>query len=158
MGESAGGHLAALVGLTALRDDLEGNLGVVGPSSAVDAVVDWYGPANMENMPRQTLPPEIAAKLPPELVTPPEDQLLAGLDEQSKADASPITHVTAAAPPFPINRAVRWQRLSRPLERPSGWCRWTVPSTSSWGARTSTPLSGSPSTTSLTTSWRRTHE
>jgi acetyl esterase/lipase len=100
MGESAGGHLAALVGLTAHRADLEGNLGVVGPGSTVDAVVDWYGPANMENMPRQTLPPEIAAKLPPELVTPPEDQLLAGLDEQSKADASPITHVTAAAPPF----------------------------------------------------------
>jgi acetyl esterase/lipase len=100
MGESAGGHLAALVGLTALRDDLEGNLGVVGPSSAVDAVVDWYGPANMKTMPRKTLLPEVAANLPPELATPPEDQLLAGLDEQAKGDASPISHVTAGAPPF----------------------------------------------------------
>jgi len=100
MGESAGGHLAALVGLTAHRPDLEGNLGVVGPPSTVDVVVDWYGPADMETMPRQTLPPEIAAKLPPELVTPPEDQLLADLDEQSKADASPVNHVTPAAPPF----------------------------------------------------------
>ena len=100
MGESAGGHLAALVGLTAHRDDLEGNLGVVGPSSAVDVVVDWYGPADMETMPRKTLPPEIAANLPPELATPPEDHLLAGLDEQTTADASPITHVTPGAPPF----------------------------------------------------------
>jgi acetyl esterase/lipase len=100
MGESAGGHLAALVGLTAHRPDLEGNLGVVGPASNVDVVVDWYGPADMETMPRKTLPPEIAATLPPELATPPEDHLLAGLDAQSTADASPINHVTADAPPF----------------------------------------------------------
>jgi acetyl esterase/lipase len=100
MGESAGGHLAALVGLTAHRLDLEGNLGVVGPASSVDVVVDWYGPADMETMPRKTLPPEIAANLPPELVTPPEDQLLADLDEQLTADASPVNHVTSAAPPF----------------------------------------------------------
>jgi len=100
MGESAGGHLAALVGLTAHRADLEGDHGVVGPSSAVDAVVDWYGPADMETMPRQTPPPEVAAQLPSELLTPPEDHLLAGLDQQSTADASPITHVTPDAPPF----------------------------------------------------------
>ena len=67
MGESAGGHIAALVGLTAHRPDLEGTHGVVGPSSAVDVVVDWYGPADLATMPRATLPPPIAAKLPPEL-------------------------------------------------------------------------------------------
>ena len=67
MGESAGGHIAALVGLTAHRPDLEGSHGVVGPSSAVDVVVDWYGPADLTTMPRKTLPPQIAAKLPPEL-------------------------------------------------------------------------------------------
>lgn len=39
-GESAGGHLAALLGLTGQRQDLEGDLGAVGPSSAVDVVVD----------------------------------------------------------------------------------------------------------------------
>ena len=100
MGESAGGHIAALVGLTAHRPDLEGAHGVVGPSSAVDVVVDWYGPADLTTMPRATLPPPIAAKLPPELRVPPEDQLTRGLEGAALADASPITHVTADAPPF----------------------------------------------------------
>ena len=100
MGESAGGHIAALVGLTAHRADLEGTHGVVGPSSAVDAVVDWYGPADLATMPRKTLPPEIAAKLPPELLVAPEDQLTRGLEGPALADASPVTHVTPDAPPF----------------------------------------------------------
>jgi acetyl esterase/lipase len=99
-GESAGGHLAALVGLTAHRPDLEGTHGVVGPSSAVDVVVDWYGPADFTTMPRMTPPPHIAAKLEPAMLTPPEDQLTRGLDGQALADASPVTHVTPAAPPF----------------------------------------------------------
>jgi acetyl esterase/lipase len=99
-GESAGGHLAALVGLTGHRADLEGGIGVVGPSSAVDVVVDWYGPADFTTMPRMTPPPHIAAKLEPAMHTPPEDTLVAGLDEAARADASPISHVTADAPPF----------------------------------------------------------
>ena len=61
-GESAGGHLAAMVGLTGQRPDLEGNLGVLGPSSAVDVVVDWYGPADMERQPRPVHPPDVAAR------------------------------------------------------------------------------------------------
>ena len=99
-GESAGGHIAALVGLTAHRPDLEGTHGVVGPSSAVDVVVDWYGPADLDTMPRATPPPAIAAKLPPELLVPPEDHLTRGLEGTDRDDASPITHVTPAAPPF----------------------------------------------------------
>jgi acetyl esterase/lipase len=100
MGESAGGHIAGLLGLTAHRADLEGSHGVVGPSSAVDVVVDWYGPADLATMPRATLPPAVAATLPPELLTPPEDQLTRGLEGEDLADASPITHVTGGAPPF----------------------------------------------------------
>jgi acetyl esterase/lipase len=100
IGESAGGHIVAALGLTAHRADLEGTHGVVGPSSRVDAVVDWYGVADLATMPRRTPPPDIAEKLPPELVTPPEDQLTRGLEGQALADASPITHVTADAPPF----------------------------------------------------------
>ena len=99
-GESAGGHLAALVGLTAHRSALEGRHGVVGPSSAVDVVVDWYGVSDLTTMPRMTPPPHIVAKLEPVMRTPPEDHLLAGLDEATAADASPVTHVTAGAPPF----------------------------------------------------------
>ena len=100
-GESAGGHLAALVGLTAHRPDLEGDLGVVGPSSAVDVVVDWYGVSDLTTMPRMTPPPEIAAMLPPELLDAPEDVLVAGLDEETRADASPVSprHPGRAAVP-----------------------------------------------------------
>jgi acetyl esterase/lipase len=100
IGESAGGHIVAALGLTAHRADLEGAHGVVGPSSAVDAVVDWYGVSDLSTMPRRTPPPHIAAKLPPELLVPPEDQLTRGLEGDALADASPITHVTPAAPPF----------------------------------------------------------
>ena len=99
-GESAGAHLAALAGLTAHRADLEGPHGVVGTSSAVQVVVDWYGPTNMTTMPRQSFPAALAATLPPEFLTPPEDRLLAGLDAAGVADASPVTSVTADSPPF----------------------------------------------------------
>jgi acetyl esterase/lipase len=99
-GESAGGHIAALLGLTAHRPDLEGAHGVVGPSSAVDVVVDWYGLADLETMPRQDPPPQIAALLPEEMRVPPEDHLLRGLVGQTRADASPVTHVTSGSPPF----------------------------------------------------------
>jgi acetyl esterase/lipase len=99
-GESAGAHIAALVGLTAHRPDLEGTHGVLDQSSAVDVVVDWYGPADLDAMPRMALPPAIAAKLPPEMATPPEEHLTRGLEGAARADASPVTHVTAGAPPF----------------------------------------------------------
>ncbi|MGY1808631.1 alpha/beta hydrolase fold domain-containing protein [Blastococcus sp. SYSU D00669] len=100
MGESAGGHIVAALGLTAHRADLEGTHGVLGPSSAVDVVVDWYGVSDLATMPRRTPPPHIAAELPPELLVAPEDQLTRGLEGQALADASPITHVTPQAPPF----------------------------------------------------------
>ena len=100
MGESAGAHIAALVGLTAHRPDLEGPHGVIGVSSAVDVVVDWYGPADLATMPHVALPPSIAAKLPPEMATPPEEHLTRGLEGAALADASPVTHVTPDAPPF----------------------------------------------------------
>ncbi|WP_369252750.1 alpha/beta hydrolase fold domain-containing protein [Geodermatophilus amargosae] len=99
-GESAGGHLAALLALTAHRADLEGSQGVVGWSSAVDVAVDWYGVADLSTMPRTTPPPHVVEKLPPEFATPPEDFLLRGADAATRADASPVTHVTPQAPPF----------------------------------------------------------
>jgi acetyl esterase/lipase len=99
-GESAGGHLAALVGLTADRPDLEDDVGVRGPSSAVAAVVDWYGVSSAEAMPQFELPPEVAAVLPPEALVPPLDVLLAGVDAATRAAVSPVAHVHAGAPPF----------------------------------------------------------
>lgn len=46
-GMSAGGHLAALLGTSAGDADLEGGEGVTGVSSDVQAVCDWFGPANL---------------------------------------------------------------------------------------------------------------
>jgi acetyl esterase/lipase len=46
-GGSAGGHLALMVGYTANRPEFEGTGGHAGVSSAVQAVVDIYGPADL---------------------------------------------------------------------------------------------------------------
>src|SRR5947209_18768272 len=46
-GESAGGHLAELLGLTGEDPGLEGDVGIGGPSSAVSAVVAWYAPSDV---------------------------------------------------------------------------------------------------------------
>lgn len=53
-GDSAGGHLAAMLGVTADRPELEGNSGTPGVSSNVQAVCDWYGPGDLTRM----VPPE----------------------------------------------------------------------------------------------------
>ncbi len=105
-GESAGGHLAALVALTgdgaggASGLDLEGAAGVVGPSTRVDVAVDWYGVNDLATMPRPGSPPEIAATLPPDAQVPPEDVLLAGAAPGAREAASPVAHVGPHAPPF----------------------------------------------------------
>jgi acetyl esterase/lipase len=99
-GESAGGHLAALVGLTADRPELEGDVGVLGPSSAVDVVVDWYGVSSVETMPAIVPPPHVVAMLPPEALVPPLDVLLDGVATATRAAVSPVAHVHTGAPPF----------------------------------------------------------
>jgi acetyl esterase/lipase len=45
-GDSAGGQLAALLGTTNGRKEYEGTEGVLGPSSSVQAVCDWFGPSD----------------------------------------------------------------------------------------------------------------
>ena len=53
-GESAGGHLALLLGLTgdpAAGTDLDGAVGIVGGSSAVNAVAAWYAPSDLTALP-----------------------------------------------------------------------------------------------------------
>jgi acetyl esterase/lipase len=99
-GESAGGHLAALLALTAHRADLEGDLGVVGPSSGIDAVVDWYGVSDLGSMVHREPPAEIRALLPPEDLVPPLGILLAGADQAIRSAADPTSHVRPGAPPF----------------------------------------------------------
>ena len=99
-GESAGGHLAALLGLTGDRPDLEGGVGLTGPSSTVDVVVDWYGVSDVSTLPTLVPPPHIAALVSPEDLIPPVDLLLDAADAQMRADVNPLTHVCSASPPF----------------------------------------------------------
>jgi acetyl esterase/lipase len=95
-GESAGGHLAELLGLVTDDAALEGEVGVTGPSSAVAAVAAWYAPSDLVGFTTDlgTDPADRATR---------EAQLLgapaAEVPEQA-AQASPVSHASATAPPF----------------------------------------------------------
>lgn len=84
-GESAGAHLAALVALTA----------------PVRGCVAWYGPTDLTTLPDQSRP---GAYDPASPTT--REALLIGAPLATAPDraraASPVTHVTADAPPFLI--------------------------------------------------------
>ncbi len=105
-GESAGGHLAALLGLTGGREDLEGALGVPGHSSAVSAVVDFYGVSSLPDMPPMDAPAglmsgALVAAVPPGMSMEPGPMLVGGTADPSLlAAASPLGYVTAGAAPF----------------------------------------------------------
>jgi acetyl esterase/lipase len=95
-GESAGGHLAELLGVTAGDPALEGGIGVSGPSSAVAAVAAWYAPSDVR---------AVATDLGVDPLDPAtrEAQLLGAPAPEvpdAAAQASPLTHVSPAAPPF----------------------------------------------------------
>jgi acetyl esterase/lipase len=101
MGESAGGHLALLLGLVQGDTELEGNLGVTDQYSTVSCVVNWYAPTDLPAM-----APQKAARGFPEWPGPsPEDRLIGGdvaRDHDAARRASPLAHVSAAAPPILI--------------------------------------------------------
>lgn len=95
-GESAGGHLAALLGLTSGDPALEGAVGVAGPSSAVAAVAAWYAPSDLRT---------VAADAGADPMDPASREALllgapAPAAPDAAAQASPITHVSPGAPPF----------------------------------------------------------
>lgn len=97
-GESAGGHLAALLGLTGDGSPTgDGN-----PSGAVVGVVDWYGPADLTTMAAQARPDAVARADAPDSR---ESQLigvpLTAAPELARR-ASPVSYVHPAAPPFHI--------------------------------------------------------
>lgn len=102
-GSSAGGHLAALAAVTGHVRSLPGEDVPAGaPSGAVQAVAEAYGPVDLERVVA-----DAAATAPPHLsgADAPEARLLGGppADRVDLARAaSPLTHVSAAAPPFHI--------------------------------------------------------
>ena len=107
MGDSAGGHLAALLGLTAGRADLEGEVGDKTGSSAVQAVVDWFGPAELLTMREQALPDGMKGHDDPDS---PESRLVGGPIQENRAAAiaaSPVTYVSNTAPPIHIQHGTR---------------------------------------------------
>jgi acetyl esterase/lipase len=104
-GESAGGHLAALAGLTGPHGPdataLEGTEGVTEGDTSVRAVVDWYGVSDLAALREHPMPPIPAGAGFPD----PYDALLGGTEEERPAlarAASPLTYAVpgAALPPF----------------------------------------------------------
>ena len=99
MGESAGGFLAALAGATGeTRQFDEGEH--LEASSAVQAVVDWYGPTDLAAMTQALLPGR-----PADALSSPEDLLmgvnLACHPEAAQA-ANPMAYIGDATPPYLI--------------------------------------------------------
>ena len=100
-GSSAGGHLAALVGSSGDVQELEGIVGGnLNVSSRVQAVCDWYGPANFMT---------ICGTVPPTSnhcdAASPEGKLIGGdlrTNPEKCKSVSPISYVSKDDPPFLI--------------------------------------------------------
>jgi acetyl esterase/lipase len=98
-GNSAGGHLAAMLGTTGDVEafDIGANPGV---SSRVQAVVDFFGPTDFLQMDAHRPP---AATMAHDAPDSPESQLVGGpirANPDKVARANPITYVTPDDPPF----------------------------------------------------------
>jgi acetyl esterase/lipase len=99
-GDSAGGHLATLVGLTSKTKAMEGKIGITKGSSAVQAVVNWFGPTRFLTMAEEKL--ALKSWGDSNAADSAESLLVGGPIQKSKAKtkaASPITYVHKAAPP-----------------------------------------------------------
>jgi acetyl esterase/lipase len=97
-GSSAGGHLAALVGVSNSVTELEGNVGVSPAKPAhVSATVSFFGASNLESILSQSTEHGLSVRLP-------ALKLLLGDTPDKKPDlarlASPIAHVDANDPPL----------------------------------------------------------
>ncbi len=89
-GDSAGGHLVALLGVTVSDDGFQGT-GYDGYSDRVQAVVDMYGPCDLSTFYESDNSPHI-------------EHVFGTTDRRSPtiARASPVTHVSSDDPPFLI--------------------------------------------------------
>jgi acetyl esterase/lipase len=99
-GESAGGHLAAMLGTAGGERTLDvgAHLEV---SSRVQAVLDFFGPTDFSQMDAHRLPHGMIH----DPADSPESQLVGGAIQEHPAEvarANPVTYVTSAAPPFLI--------------------------------------------------------
>ncbi len=127
-GASAGGHLAALVGVTNGHSELEGNVGQNSKqSSDVAAIVSFYGASNLQTILSQSTPHGLSVRVP-------ALELLLGGRPEKRPElaklASPVAHVDDGDPPLfllhgdqdpqmPVNQSHelqgRYQRVGRPV-------------------------------------------
>lgn len=97
-GSSAGGHLAALIGVTNHHKDLEGTVGEhLDQSSNVQAIVDYYGPTNFMTILKQSTPHGLSVRVP-------ALELLLGAQPETQPElarlASAVFHVDPKDPPL----------------------------------------------------------
>jgi acetyl esterase/lipase len=128
-GGSAGGHLAALVGVTNGNSELEGEEGDYrSESSTVQGIISFYGAANLTTILAQSTPYGLSVRVPA------LDLLLGGQPDVQKdlaRLASPVFHVTQNSPPLllihgdqdpqmPVNQALElegaYQAAGRPVQ------------------------------------------
>lgn len=97
-GDSAGAHLAALVGVSNDNSDLEGNVGNdLKQSSAVQGILSFYGAANLTTILQQSTPHGLDVRVPALQL------LLGGQPTNAPALArlaSPVFHVDSHDPPL----------------------------------------------------------
>ncbi len=128
IGDSAGGHLVAMLGTSGDVEELEGSLGTNKDfSSRVQCVVDQFGPSDLLAM------KDYPSRLDHDAASSPEGMLIGGQVSANKGvatAASPITYVSQDDPPFliihgnkdlivPYNQS---QRLSASLKNASVEC------------------------------------
>jgi acetyl esterase/lipase len=126
-GASAGGHLAALVGVSNNHPELEGSVGHhQQESSSVQGIISFYGAANLKTILSQSTPHGLSVRVP-------ALRLLLGGDPEEKEHlltlASPVTHVDGDDPPLllihgdqdlqmPINQAHELAGVYKKVGRP----------------------------------------
>ena len=98
IGSSAGGHLAALVGVTNGNKELEGKVGEhLDQSSDVQVIVSYYGASNLETILSQSTPKGLEYRIP-------ALKLLLGDSLDKKPElaklASPVAHLDKKDPPL----------------------------------------------------------
>ncbi|MGH2413478.1 MAG: alpha/beta hydrolase fold domain-containing protein, partial [Microcystaceae cyanobacterium] len=110
-GESAGGHLSALLGTSAGIKALEGNSQAPSISSKIQAVCDWYGPTDFTQVPpafEEPITPAVLEKYknaPWAIYTEATHRLLGGPVSKNLKLASlanPINYIDSNDPPFLI--------------------------------------------------------
>ena len=97
-GVSAGGHLAALSGLSDQKSELEGRVGdALDESSEVHAIVSFFGASNFQTILSQSTPHGLSVRVP-------ALELLLGGQPAALPDlarlASPVAHVNLQSPPL----------------------------------------------------------